>query len=258
VLERRRLSGGVVALVSPELEADGYLVAFTERSGGSSSGPFAALNLGLRVGDEPAAVMRNRRHVCQALGVKDFACAEQVHGDRHARVRPEQAGAGFSDPTEAIPAVDALVAESPGLPVAVMMADCVGFALVDRAAVRLSVVHAGWRGVASGIVTQALSAFDEPDQVRAVLGPSICIDHYEVGEDVARAVSAASGGRAPLRKNGSRLFIDIRGAVAAILRAGGVRHVEQADACTACEPERFFSYRRDGLTGRQALVASIL
>jgi YfiH family protein len=258
VLERRRLPGGVAALVSPILEADGYLVAFTERTGGSSSGPFASMNLGLRVGDEGGLVVQNRRTVCRSLGIAPFACGEQVHGAGHAWVGPDRAGAGFADVPGAILGVDALFTDSSTVPVAMLTADCVPLALVDPSAGTVAVVHAGWRGIAAGIVPAVLERFEEPSAIRAAVGPAIGVDHYEVGDDVARAVSAATPGGAPSRKEGSRLFLDLPGAVEATLRSAGVRSIERAEECTACEPERFFSYRRDGVTGRQALVAAIM
>jgi YfiH family protein len=258
MLERRSFPGGVTALVSPELESDGFLVAFTERTGGASPEPFAAMNLGLRVGDDPALVLQNRRTICRALAVPDFACGEQVHGTALAWVGPEDAGSGFADMAGAVSGVDALFTRSPNVPVVMLTADCVPVALVDRSASVIAVVHAGWRGIAAGIVDAGLKEFADPADVVAVIGPAIGQDHYEVGEDVAGAVSAAVPGGAPTRRNGSRLFIDLPGAVAATLRSAGVRRIGMAEACTACLPQRFFSYRRDGVTGRQAVVAAIL
>ena len=255
VLDRRRLPCGVMALVSSDLEADGYLVAFTERSGGSSSAPYASLNLSLRVGDHGAVVVRNRRRVCSAFGLPAFACAEQVHGAGLSWIGPDHADAGFLDPGAAVPGVDALFTGAPEIALGILTADCVPVALIDRRTGRLGVVHAGWRGVAGGIMSAAVGAFDDPGDVHAVLGPAICIDHYEVGEDVARAVERGAAGAVPSKREDGRLFIDVSGAVAAALRAAGVRDVSFANECTACEPSRFFSYRRDGITGRQALIA---
>jgi YfiH family protein len=256
MLERRRLPGGLVALVSADFESDGYLVAFTERSGGSSSGPYATLNLGLRVDDDSAVVIQNRRRVCSAFRLPPFVTGEQVHGSRHAWIGPDLGQPSFTDPNEAVPGVDSLLTETPGVPLAVLSADCVPVALIDRRAGRLGVMHAGWRGVAGGIMAATVAAFDHARDVRAIVGPAICIDHYQVGEDVARAVAEGAGGRVPSKRKDGRLFIDVRGAVAVALGAAGVQDVEQADECTACEPDRFFSYRRDGVTGRQALVAA--
>jgi YfiH family protein len=241
--------------VSTREESDGFLVAFTERTGGTSRGSFRSLNLGLRSGDDQERVRENRRRVCAALGITSFACGQQAHGAGTARIGPRRAGAGFSDPEDAVPGVDALVTSSRGVAMAVLVADCVPLALVDPAAGRVCVVHAGWKGVAAGILQAALRPFAEPSRVRATMGPAIGLDHYEVGEDVALAVSAASGAGAKTRRVGSRLFLDLPGTVAVILKEHGVRTIERSGDCTACQKDRFFSYRRDGQTGRQALIA---
>ncbi|HEX2068692.1 MAG TPA: polyphenol oxidase family protein, partial [Actinomycetota bacterium] len=117
------------------------------------------------------------------------------------------------------------------------------------------VVHAGWKGVAAGIIGKAVAAFDDPRSVKAAVGPGIGVDHYEVGEDVAAAVTVGADTDAVVRMNGGRVHLDLGATVERSLRARGVRHIETADACTACEQSRFFSYRRDGVTGRQALIA---
>jgi YfiH family protein len=255
-LESRIFDGHVTALVSTRNEADGFLIAFTERGGGASRGRFRSLNLGLRTADEPDRVMANRDRVCAALGIERFACPEQIHGGQSHRVGPQRAGAGFADPKEAVAGADALVTSSARLPLAVMVADCVPLALVAPRRRSVSVVHAGWRGVATGILATALGAVGaEPSEVRACIGPAIGVDHYEVGEDVALAVAAASTVGARTRRSGTRLFLDLPGTVALILQELGVRTIDRAEECTACEKERFFSYRRDGETGRQALVA---
>jgi YfiH family protein len=255
VVQRRTLGGGISVVVSTREESDGFLVAFTERTGGASRGAFRSLNLGLRSGDDPERVKENRRRVCAALGIPSFACGQQVHGARTARIGPRRAGAGFADAEDAVPEVDALITSSRGVAMAVLVADCVPLALVDPAAGRLAVVHAGWKGVAAGIVQAALGRFGDPAGIRATMGPAIGPDHYEVGEDVALAVSAASGAGAKTRRVGARLYLDLPGTVASILKEHGVRTIERSRECTACQKDRLFSHRRDGQTGRQALIA---
>lgn len=255
MLARRVLDHGVAVLIAPRLESDGFLVAFSERGGGVSEGVFGGLNLGLRSGDFPQLVKENRRRLIAALGIAEFACPRQAHSTSVAEIGPHNAGSGFADPSDAVPATDALVTSSPGVPVAVLAADCVPIALVDPETRKVAVVHAGWRGVAAGMVSAALGSFPEPSGVAAVIGPAVGPDHYEVGPDVAAAVAAASDGGAVTRREGSRLLLDLPGTVARTLRNLGVGRVDRAEECTACEPERFFSYRRDGRTGRQGLVA---
>jgi YfiH family protein len=255
VLDRRNLPNGVIALVSSALESEGLLAAFTERERGTSTGAFRSLNLGLRTGDDLDRVAANRSRVCEALSIPHFACGRQVHGANLERVGPERADAGFTDPSSAFDATDALITSDAGTALAILTADCFPLALADPRRGTLMVVHAGWRGIAAGIIGRAVAAFDDPHYVMAAVGPGIGVDHYEVGEDVAAAVTAGAETEAVVRTNGGRVHLDLAATVQRSLRGHGVRHIETADVCTACEEERFFSYRRDGVTGRQALIA---
>jgi polyphenol oxidase len=251
-VERRPLGDGLVALVSPPLERRGVLAAFTERTGGASPPPFDSLNLGLRTGDHSGRVMANRRRLVAALGIGPFAIGEQVHGARLARVGRRRAGAGFLRAAEAVAAADALAVTRSRRPVAVLAADCVPLVLASDGLV--VAVHAGWRGLAAGIVDRAVSAF-QGRMSSAAVGPAIGPCHYEVGEDVAAAVEAGSSEGALVERRGGRLFLDLRGTVARVLREAGLRSVDVSEECTACQAGRFFSHRRDGETGRQAAVA---
>ncbi|HEX2266691.1 MAG TPA: peptidoglycan editing factor PgeF [Actinomycetota bacterium] len=255
MLERRKLANGVIALVSPTLESDGFLAAFTERERGTSTGAFHSLNLGLRTGDDPERVAANRSRVCEALAVSQFACGRQVHGSNLERVGPERAGAGFADPSSAFDATDALITSEAGTALAVLTADCFPVALGDPRNGTIAVVHAGWRGVAAGIIGKAVAAFDDPPSVKASVGPGISVDHYEVRGDVVAAVTAGAETDAVVRTNAGRVHLDLGATLERSLRVRGVRHIETAGLCTACEQDRFFSYRRDGLTGRQSLIA---
>jgi YfiH family protein len=254
-MERRTLRGGVTALVPVDMESGGFMVAFTERSGGASSGIFETLNLGLRSGDDPELVKVNRRRVCAALGIDEFACGKQVHGTRIEPIGRDRSGAGFLDPVDAMAATDGLITDEDGVALAILTADCVPIVLADPTIGRLAVVHAGWRGIAGGIVSEVLAAFDRPTEVRAAIGPAIGPDHYEVGEDVAMAVGKACPSGAVTRRVGSRVQLDLPASVAGILEDARVRRIVKAELCTACEKDRFFSYRRDGSTGRQGVVA---
>jgi copper oxidase (laccase) domain-containing protein len=119
----------------------------------------------------------------------------------------------------------------------------------------LAVVHAGWRGFASGIVAEGAALFEDPDRVRAAIGPTIGPCHFEVGEDVALAVSAGSEAGAVTEKRDGSIFLDLVATAKRVLRSAGVRRVDETGLCTACERDRFFSYRRDGVTGRQLALA---
>jgi polyphenol oxidase len=254
-MERRTLQEGVTALVPTDLEEAGIVALFSERSGGVSTGAFQSLNLGLRCGDDPELAKQNRARLCVAAGVADFACGRQVHGTRIERIDRERSGSGYQDPADAMAATDGLLTDEAGVALAVLTADCVPVVLADPEAGRLVVVHAGWRGTAAGIVSEALAAFDRPSEIRAAIGPAIGPDHYEVGEEVADAVGGACPSGAVTRSDGVRLHLDLPSSIAGILGDGGVRRISRADVCTACEEDRFFSYRRDGSTGRQGVLA---
>jgi YfiH family protein len=257
VLERRTF-GSLAALVSTRMEDEGFLVAFTERTGGTSEGPFASLNLGFKTDDDAANVLANRDRVREGLGVRPFACVRQVHGARMIRIGPARAGRGFTGPVGLVGDADALWTSARGVSMAVLTADCVPIALADPERGLLAVVHAGWRGVAAGIIDRAIERMAGANRILAAVGPAIGRDHYEVDEDVFAAVSAASPASAPAERRGDRFLLDLPGTVATILEAAGVRDLEIAGECTACEAGRFFSHRRDGESGRQALVAERL
>jgi YfiH family protein len=227
------------------------MAAFTERTGGASRPPYRSLNLGFHTGDDPSRVRRNRRAVADALDIASFATAKQVHGARAVAVGRARAGAGFSDPEQAIAGADVLVVRRTRVAVAVLVADCVPIVL-GGAEGPVVAIHAGWRGLAAGVLDRAL-AVTGPGAAAAI-GPAIGPCHYEVGPDVVVAVDRGTGGRARAVRGG-RPRLDLPGTVALVLREAGVGPIDLAEECTACEPGRFFSHRRDGRTGRQAVVA---
>lgn len=260
MLERRSLGDGVTALVSASLERHGFLVAFTERTGGTSASPFDAMNLSAATGDDPGAVLRNRTRVCRALDIEPFAVVGQVHGSTCVPVGAAAAGSGF-DPRpgdEPVASADAMVTVSPGVSLGILVADCVPIALASPEEGRIAAVHAGWRGLATGVVNAAVAAFADPATVRAAVGPAIGPDHYEVGEEVVDAMIEVAGRATLANSVDGRFRLDLAGTAARLLRALGVREVEAAGLCTACESKRFYSHRRDGpATGRQALIAAM-
>ena len=241
------------ALVATALEETGFLAAFSERTGGVSADRLASLNLSYTAGDDPANVSENRARFIGGLGIGSFTIAKQVHGKRIIRVGTKRAGTGF-DGSASIGEADGLMTAAPGVPLAVLTADCLALVLASESEGKLAIVHAGWRGVAAGILSRAAAAFERPGDVRVAIGPAIGPCHYEVGEDVALAVAAASDAGAATQRRAGRLFLDLSGTAKAVLRAAGIRRVEDTGLCTACEPDRFYSHRRDGPTGRQAAI----
>jgi len=243
------------ALVSEPLSRIGVLAAFLERTGGASAAPYDTLDVSLSVGDEQAAVMENRRRVCDRLDIPPYALVEQVHGTKIVRVGAKRAGAGFEPGSPPAARADGMTTASERLPLAIQTADCMPLVLASASEPLIAIVHAGWKGFAAGIVAAAAALFGDPKGVRAAIGPTIGPDHYEVGEDVALAVSAGSSAGAVTETRDGSLFLDLPGTAKRVLREAGVTKVEDTGVCTACEPGRFFSYRRDGVTGRQVAIA---
>ena len=213
-------------------------VAFTDRNGGVSDAPFHTLNLGLFVGDDEGAVWENRIRVGKAAGfdADDVALARQVHGADVIEVEAGRCGV--------VGEADVLVTDAPGTPIAILTADCAPVIL--EGAERIGVVHAGWRGVVGGAVEAGLDAVGSVS--RAWVGPSIHACCYEVGPEVIDAFRAKD---LPVA-DGAR--VDPARAAAVLLHRAGVRDVVVSDICTHCD-DRYFSYRRDGTTGRQGAFA---
>jgi purine-nucleoside/S-methyl-5'-thioadenosine phosphorylase / adenosine deaminase len=215
----------------------------TTRDGGVSSGKFASLNLSMRVGDDPRCVARNRA-ILRACLPAEPAWVKQVHGT------------AVIDATRATPdaEADGIVTQSPGPVCAVMTADCLPVLLSDRAGRSVGIAHAGWRGLAGGIVENVVQAMGVPSRdIIAYIGPGIGARRYEVGEDVRKAFvdtdPAAASSFAP-REDGKYL-LDLYGLARQRLAAAGVAGIHGGRFCTASE-ERFFSFRRDQTTGRMA------
>lgn len=243
-------------ILAPDWDAPvGALVS--TRGGGVSAAPWCSLNLGDHVGDEAAAVAENRRRFTQAIGATPV-WLEQVHGAGVFRVGQAQAG-------QPLPRADGAWTDEPGVACAVLVADClpVLFACADGRAV--AAAHAGWRGLAAGVLESTLEAMCrgagcEPGEVQAWLGPCIGPDAFEVGADVRAAfgadrddAAAARHFRPRARPDGEpRWLADLAGLAADRLRQCGVGRVGGGGRCTVSDSSRFFSYRRDGVTGRFA------
>jgi YfiH family protein len=227
-----------------------YSVAFSTRQGGVSEGDFESLNLGILTEDEPARVVENRRRLSAAVEVdpETATMAWQVHG---ARVF-EADGRGIVTPGRDFEQGDGLWTEEPGRALGLITADCYPVALARVSEnPRLAVLHVGWRGLLAGIVENGVTAIDGPSA--AAVGPGIGPCCYEVGEEVREPFRARFGNHVVKGTN-----LDLAGAIEGALAAGGVERIERTGHCTSCEPDLFFSHRRDqGRTGRQGVIASI-
>jgi YfiH family protein len=227
---------------------------FSTRRGGVSDGRYATLNLSAKWGDDPARVEHNRWRLAAAGGFdgKRLFTATQVHGARVALVVD-----GSLPERVAVAEADALVSAVPGAVLGVLTADCVPILIADDDG-RVAAVHAGWRGTRAGVATAAVEALvflgARREAMRAALGPSICARCYEVGEEVALELERVAPGSVA-RSDGAKPHVDLRRANQELLVAAGVPrgHIDAAPPCTRCEPERFFSYRRDGANIGQQL-----
>lgn len=220
----------------------------TTRAGGASVGKFESFNLGDHVGDDSAAVAANRKRLAGELGMAKIAWMEQVHGRTVTVV----------DGTETAPAeaTDALVTATPGVAVAVLVADCVPLLLGDAEAGVVAAVHAGRVGARIGVVPATLKVMREAGadlrRIEVLLGPAICGQDYEVPPEMARDVEQhLPGSLAKTRKGTTGL--DLRAGLWRQLADAGVGKIGVDPRCTF-EEHSLFSYRRDGTTGRLAAL----
>jgi hypothetical protein len=214
----------------------------TTRTGGVSTGPYASLNLGDHVGDDPAHVAENRARLRRELGLPaEPLWLTQVHGIAVAEGQGADA--------------DASVAFGPGTVCTVMTADCLPLLLCDRAGTRVAAVHAGWRGLLAGVIEAAVARLDTSGAELLVwLGPAIGPDAFEVGDEVRAAfVAEDAAAAAAFRPSpAGRWLADIYALARRRLARCGVNAVYGGELCTYHDAERFYSYRRDGVTGRMA------
>ena len=236
-------------LIEPEWPAPpGVRAAFTLRTGGVSAPPFDSFNCAAHVGDAPEAVARNRALLREQLGLPgEPAWLEQVHGCRAAALE----GGGASGPA------DAAVTREPGRICVVQVADCLPVLLAARDGSGVGAAHAGWRGLAAGVLESAVRALGaEPAEVLAWLGPAIGPRHFEVGAEVRAAFLAADPAAAAafVPNPRGRWQCDLYGLARQRLAALGVAQVYGGGWCTYADAARFFSYRRDGRCGRMAAL----
>ena len=238
-------------IVRADWAAPAHVQAFcTTREGGVSRPPYDTMNLGLHVGDDPTAVRENRRRLVARHGLP---CApewlRQVHGVR--LVRADQA-------KHDIPA-DGCWTDEPGRCVAVMTADCLPVVLCNAQGDRVAVVHAGWRGLADGVLAAALDVFAPDDALHAWLGPAIGPQAFEVGDEVRAAFTQRRAAYADaFRPTGApgKHWCDLYALARSELRTERPITISGGDRCTHAERERFHSHRRDGTaSGRLATVA---
>lgn len=238
---------------------DGVEHALLTRLGGVSRGHLATLNLGSTVGDDPAAVAENYQQVFSAFDLRPEMVVTpfQVHGNHVVRVGPEEGGS-------VIQGTDALITESPEVALLMRFADCAPVLFFDRVRHAVGLAHAGWRGVAAGVVTATVQAMQasfgtHPEDLWAGIGPAIGLRHYAVGTEVLVEIEAAVPPQttfAELRQN--EWFLDLPAAITAQLHAAGVITVIPSQLDTAACTDEWYSHRAEhGRTGRFGVLMSL-
>jgi YfiH family protein len=223
---------------------DNVKSVFSGRQGGVSLPPYDSFNLGDHVGDDDHAVTQNRALLLDALnGAESIQWLSQVHGNCVV-----EAGDGSQVLT-----ADAVTTIKAGVVCAVLTADCLPVLFCDNEGKRVAAAHAGWRGLADGILLNTLKCFDDPSKVSAYLAPAIGPTAFEVGPEV-RDAFAWAGDDCFTAGQGDRLYADIFKLARLQLESAGIGAVYGGGVCTASAPEQYFSFRRDGVTGRQVSV----
>jgi polyphenol oxidase len=225
-----------------EAELPRATAAFSTRVGGVSEPPFDTLNLGRLTGDPE--VSENRHRLAAAIGIDPYGVliGRQVHAAHIRRHDGPTEPSAFAQPAPGLPEADGHATDRPGLVPLVFVADCLPVALSGRNGVAM--IHCGWRGMAAGIVERGV---EEVEASAAAIGPSIGPCCYEVGDEVRGAFAGLGDGI------GAGRMLNLREVARRLLARAGVHEVEVSGLCTSCNPDLFFSHRRDGdRTGRQA------
>ena len=242
----------------PDIPFTGAYAVMTTRAGGTSATPFDSMNLGAATGDEADAVRRNRRVLAEAIGASPVFL-KQVHGARVARLSTADAA-----PDAPVHEADASVTTEPGIACTVLVADCLPVLLAAPDGHAVAAAHAGWRGLAGGVVEAALkllceAASCEPAAVQAWLGACIGPRRFEVGADVLQAFGvdpAAPDARrfvpAPAVAGSPKWLANLPRLARDQLHRAGVNKIDGGHWCTVEDAARFYSFRRDRTTGRMA------
>ena len=239
-------------LILPDWPAPaGVRSAFTLRGGGVSRPPFDTCNIAAHVGDEPPAVAENRARLRSSLALRsEPAWLEQVHGHRVVDLDMQTAPASLGP-------ADAAVTRMAGRICAIQVADCMPVLFAARDGSAVGAAHAGWRGLAGGVLEATVRAMNTPAaELLAWLGPAIGPAHFEVGEEVRAAFLAtdAAAAAAFAANARGRWQCDLYALARRRLAALGVRTIHGGGLCTSADAGRFFSYRRDGRCGRMAAL----
>lgn len=261
--------GEVVYLTFPRLEETGAVLhGFTTRLGGVSKGDCSSMNLSFSRGDEEAAVYENYRRIAEAVGFssESVVCSDQTHTTNVRRVGKEEKGCGLYSPRP-YQDVDGLITNEPGVTLATFYADCVPLYLVDPVKKAVGLSHSGWRGTTGKIGKVTVEAMERefgsrPEDILAVIGPSICQDCYEVSEDVAEAFREAYlpavWKRLLLKKENGKYQLNLWEACRENFLEAGIPedNIVMPEICTCCNPSFLFSHRAS--KGKRGNLAAFL
>ncbi len=242
----------MIEIIEPDWPAPpGIRACFTTRRGGVSAAPYDSCNLGLHVGDAEMSVLANRAALRAQLNLPAEPCwIAQTHGTDVVLLE-----------ADASRDADAAITREPGNVAVVMVADCLPILLCNRRGDEVAAVHAGWRGLQRGVVEAALAAMhSSPGDLMAWIGPGITQPNFEVGGEVRDAFGAAIDGAARYfiaSPRAGRWLCDLAGLAERVLEQRGVARVFRGSGCTFRDRDEFFSYRRDGVTGRMAALVWI-
>ena len=244
-------------LIAPVWPAPASVQAFSSnRQGGVSAAPWDQLNLGGHVNDSALHVTANRQRLADHLGLsaQRFAWLNQVHGTVVVEVTARN--------LNQLPSADASYTREPGVVCAILTADCLPVILCDRAGTVVGAAHAGWRSLCGGVLENLIAAMAEPaENLMAWFGPAIGPDQFEVGPEVRQAfINHSPQAASAFATQGARpghYMADIYKLARQRLQQAGVNSINGGGLCTVSDPQRFFSYRRDGQTGRMATMIAL-
>ena len=219
----------------------------TTRIGGVSCSPYASFNLGMHVGDDNAQVSRNRQLLGENLELPDDPdWINQTHGTRVVTLEQDQSRDA-----------DAAITRQAGCIAVVMVADCIPILIASRDASEVAAIHAGWRGLQAGVIQSALrDLHSQPESLVAWIGPAISQANFEVGDEVRDAFLKTNPMTAEffITHGPGHWLCDLSGIAELVLKQQGVSAISRDQHCTFRDKDLFYSYRREGVTGRQAAL----
>jgi len=231
------------------------------RYGGISPTPWASLNMATSVGDSKESIIENRRRITNCMSLKEDSIYDvwQVHSNRVV----------FADyprkPDQPHEKADAIITNSPGVTIMMLFADCVPIMMYDPKNNVAAITHAGWQGTVNHIVGKTVISMREkyacsPEDIVACIGPSICVDHYEIGKEVAEEVERSFvKTQQILIEKEEKTYMDLQNANRIVLQNNGVKRIQNSNICTACNISDWYSHRAEnGQTGRFAAIITVL